>query len=402
MVRWLLPFAGIRMTIPRLHQTLVALLAASTLGPRVSAQPVIDLHTFAPCTNCSLALRPVLQLGDTSGGGIIEGDFARVRYGGQLRRFAVFQHGGSQILLFDSTGRFVRRIGRAGQGPGEIAGLIDAQFQGRHVVAADHGNSKLLIMDPGGTTIAESRLPVRAGAFRVVSDSTVVLGTMDMDGATARTLHLVRSATAQRLKSFGEVHPAWSAGARVAGDVLVGSSASANAVWVGHPGSFHIEEWDSDGRLVRTIRGDFAWSRAPARRDRESPPRPLLLDFGTDSDDRLWILTRVPDERWREARRQGAEGYVLSRDMDGYVDMRIDVFDLRGRRHLGTMTWDEAYVGIVQIGSTLAVQKVTLDADLTPRVTLHVLSIAGVKDSLQPVRQATPPGAPASDPPAPP
>jgi hypothetical protein len=390
------------MTILRLRHMLLVFLAASTPATGVGAQPVVELDAFAPCTTCSLALRPVLQLGDASGDGIIEGDFAGVRYGSQARRFAVFQRGGSQILLFDSAGRFVRRIGRAGQGPGEIAELMDAQFQGRHVVAADYRNSKLLIMDPGGNTIAESRLPVRAGTFRVVSDSTVVLGTMDMDGATARTLHVVRSATGQRLKSFGDVHPAWSAGARVAGDILVGSSPSANAVWVSHPSSFHIEEWHSDGRLVRTIRGDFAWSRAPTRQERDSPPRPLLLDFGSDSEDRLWTLTRVPDARWREARRQGAEGYVLSRDMDGYVDVRIDVFDLRRRRHLGTLTWDEAYVGIVQIGGSLAVQKVTLDTDLTPRVTLHALSIAVMRENLQPFRHATQPAAHAWDPRGPP
>ena len=354
-----------------------AIVLSSVLAFPVAAQPVVDLGGFASCRTCIVSAQPILRLGDASGDGIIEGDYADVRYGDAARLYAIFQRGGSRILLFDSAGGFVRRIGRGGQGPGEIETLIDAHFQGRRIVALDR--AKLLVMDLFGKAIAESRLPVRAGSFRAMSDSTVVVGSMEMTpGFEGRALHVLMSATGQPVKSLGATHPTWSAGARTAGDVALGWSAPPTTFWIGHPASFHIEQWHFDGRLLQTVRGDFPWFRPPDRPGRDSPPGPLLLGFATDGEDRLWTLTRVPDARWREAPRRGNEGYVLSQDMGSYIDTRIDVFDLRGRRHLGTMTWDEAYVGMVQIGGRLALQKVTLDADLTPRVTLYSLIFRGV------------------------
>src|SRR5688500_14794434 len=100
------------MTIPRLRHTLLVPFAVSMLALGAGAQPVIDLDAFASCTDCSLRFRPMIRLGEASGDGIIEADLADVRYGNVARLFAVFQRGGSHILLFDSAGRFVRRIGR--------------------------------------------------------------------------------------------------------------------------------------------------------------------------------------------------------------------------------------------------------------------------------------------------
>jgi hypothetical protein len=75
----------------------------------------------------------------------------------------------SEVLVFDTTGRFVRRIGRPGQGPGEFVRPYAVAFDagGREWIAEEGGN-RYSIFGPGGEFVETKRRPMRFGFTRGV------------------------------------------------------------------------------------------------------------------------------------------------------------------------------------------------------------------------------------------
>jgi streptogramin lyase len=65
------------------------------------------------------------------------------------------------IWLYDATGRVVRRVGRAGAGPGEYDRIngIAVRPDG-HLIAWDAGNARLNVYDPAGEFVTSWRLPI--------------------------------------------------------------------------------------------------------------------------------------------------------------------------------------------------------------------------------------------------
>ena len=345
-----------------------------TGGLPLAAQSVVDVGAFSQCKDCRLAPRELRRFGDASGAGIIEANNAEVRYNPATHQYAVFHIGGSRILLFDVNGKFLRSIGRKGEGPAEISELIDVQFLGANIIAMNYAGPKFMVFDSVGAVLRESRFDLRTGRFRVTSESTVVIGSMDRSPATVGyPLHLTQIATGKPLKHFGSVGGEWSIREPFAEAVLLGRSPVTSRIWRGSHATLRAEEWDIEGRLLRTVRGDLSWLSRPAKADRRGPPAPILTDFGVDAQGRLWTIVQVADPKWRDAPREGVEGYVTQENLDKLYDARVDVFDLQRQQHLGSLVWDEAYTMIAQLGSDFGLQKVVYDANDVPRVALYRL-----------------------------
>ena len=344
----------------RIVLALIALLALN--AEWALAQRDIDLSDITLCERCTLSATVIARLGETEGEGIIESYAAQVRFDPRTRNYALFHVGGSRLLLFDSLGRFVRSVGRGGPGPGELGGIVDAQLSRSRIVVLDRAGPSLLTMTPTGDVISEARLALRRGRFRVVSDSTVVVAAMDRSPAAAGyPLHLVDLHSGVPSRHFGSKDGQWSVTDRYASNPLIGISNGAT-VWEGTGVPFLFEEWSLNGDLQRTVTARGRWFAAEASKEADGAPPTVLETFGIDDQDRLWTITLVPDPRWHDAPRAGREGYVAAQDFGRFFDARIDVYDLRQRRHLGTLRWDEAYAGLVQIGGEVAVQRVEEDA----------------------------------------
>ena len=360
----------------RISFFVVLILGLTVQALPAQAQAVIDLGRIPTCRDCVLKPRLLVTLGEASGDGIIEKNHAEVRYSPGAGLYALFHVGGSRILLFDSSGKFVRSVGRQGRGPGEMETLIDAHFSGSNIVALEYGGPKLMVMDRLGRVSREIRLTARPGRFHMVSDTTLVVGSMERTpAAVGYPLHLVRLATGQTLRHFGSTDGQWSAAHPFAQKIVLGRSPAPERIWSGNPARYRFEQWQVDGQLLRTVSGEPDWFPGRVNQDRDAGPPTLLVDFGVDAADRLWTVVQVPDPDWREVPKRGREGYVLTEDEDGFFDTRIDVFDLRGRRHLGTLRWDEAFVSLVQIGGGLTLQKVSYDSDGVPRVAVYGLDL---------------------------
>lgn len=337
-------------TLPPLCLTLLTLATGA-----VQAQEAVDLARIRPCADCRITLTPIARLGTDDGVGAIDSENAQVRFSDAGKMYGVFEFGGSHVKLFDSDGRFLRQVGTKGAGPGEISELIDVHFSGANLVMLE-GNGKVMTVSPVGTVITEPHLfDVPLGRFRVISDSSIV----------------VASSSARLTGQFGAINPG-STVLRSRQPVLLGWSPNTSTIWWGNTTPAHLEEWSLDGVLRRVIGGSLTWASPPRLSD--GFPGTLVSSFAVDHDDRLLVITMMPDTRWGEAPRHGAEGYVLAKDMNLLFDSRLDVFDLRRQRHHGTITWDEASVSLTQVGRNVVVTRVEYDAALATRLVLYTVA----------------------------
>jgi hypothetical protein len=354
-------------------QAIVVALAACALqasATRAFGQPVTDLSRIALCRRCVMSTQPIVTLGDALGDGIIEANGVGVRYSAGLGLYAVLQPSSPVVKLYDSAGRFVRSIGRRGDGPGETVDLRDLQFQGPNLVLLDT-RSKLLVLSPTGRVISESRVRVPTGPFRIISDSTLVLASMDRSTSLAGVpLHVVDTRSGSVLKHFGS-QDGQNVASPSSGNIGMGWGFGAASVWKILRDPWALEEWSTDGHFLRTILGDLSWLPRQAAVVPGGPPRPFLAEVGVDPQERLWMITRVADASWQQAKRQGTEGLVLPGEMDRLFDARVDVFDIRAKRHLGTITSDEAYVGLVPMDNGFALQRVVFDSLGVPRLVVY-------------------------------
>ena len=97
----------------------------------------------------------------------------------------VLDHGNDRVQVFDAQGRFLRTIGREGQGPGELQYPVALAVRDDTIAVADSRNARLSIWDLDGTHVLDAsidpdrqlstdRLALLAGDSVLVSYSQAV------------------------------------------------------------------------------------------------------------------------------------------------------------------------------------------------------------------------------------
>ncbi len=78
----------------------------------------------------------------------------------------VVDFGALDIKKFDARGKFVKTIGREGQGPGEFGGLYYATFAKDRLIVWDSGNRRLCAFTPDGDFIKSTNIAYEEGSVR--------------------------------------------------------------------------------------------------------------------------------------------------------------------------------------------------------------------------------------------
>ncbi|CAN5775680.1 hypothetical protein BH23GEM10_BH23GEM10_09710 [soil metagenome] len=249
-----------------------------------------------------------------------------------------------EIHLFNTSGAYVRTIGRRGEGPGEFAGIqAILGLSGDRFAVFDGSLARLTVMTSDGEVVQTAPLPlsVTNAAAAQVDDSTFALaGTMidaDRYGSPLATIGI--DGTVRQI--FGEDeeekqrpmlgrimprYPAW--------HPQHGIVSMRRYRWA-------IERWAPDGSLIDTIEREVPWLQWPHPPiDPDNPhfigqPEEQLLGAQFDQAGRLWYFSRKTPATWREG---VANGQVS--DLRLWVDTRIEVFDLETESVLCWLTVD--------------------------------------------------------------
>jgi len=315
--------------------------ASSTASDRprtdegATAEPVA-LSEDAKCGDCSIrfVVRDTLgRLDDPASPGPLA-EAARLE-GGQVAVSSSSM--GPTVFVYGTDGQLLRRIGRAGSGPGELASAPKLRvLNQRKFAALDTRQGRINRFALDGSWLAATPVPVRAMTFVALDDRYVVSGPRtSADGAVMQTIHLIDK-SGELVRSFGEEAAELPAQAGVQNLVRQLTLGDDGTLWAATMSGGRLEHWTLEGDLLESylIADDDLRRQAPTSIDlrREIPPA-QISDLAMD-DDRLWVFIAVPDPNFTpgssEARPSPEEIY----------DTRILVIDPEDSRVVASERFD--------------------------------------------------------------
>ena len=213
---------------------------------------------------------PILELKEdlSLGGPDARGDYVF----GQIRDFVVDDSGSiyvldqqdSHIKVFDKDGRFVRTIGRRGQGPGEFESPVTLSFnRTTNELAVCQGSRRMSFFNPDGTFLRDlSFRGMWALSGRVDSRGNITITERVIDGQTARDITQKLGSDASVIAALADSPaPASSKSTR---KILVFQPASsfqldrADNVVYGYPRTYEILIFGpTDAKLFKRITRDY-------------------------------------------------------------------------------------------------------------------------------------------------
>ncbi len=252
----------------------------------------------------------------------------------------IAMRGANELRFYDSTGTFLRSVGREGGGPGEFRVMLGMWlFRPDSVAVFDYGNTRISLLSAQGELGGSYRSPVMAaGPFY---DGCFLGQPLWASGAEPEMVEGIRRGTAvfvrwcrisERTDTLAIRPGEERLHETVAGQFVMASPpfprhhsvvVSANGWYYGSKDEFEIEHYSSDGRLIRLIRRAVAnrpvtaehaaerrqgamerYGKMPAvfRDWRANMPVPETMPahdaITTDDEGNLWVAEyRLPSEQ---------------------------------------------------------------------------------------------------------
>ena len=268
----------------------------------------------AACSNCRVVAESIATIPHPDDTVAIRGEIIPTI--DSRGRFYIAAKSGGAILAFGPNGRLLQSIGKAGNGPGELArvediyaGTGDTLFvsDGRqiHVFSPDYSQVREFVAGEGGsglfgTILSGDRMLFHSDdhQFTIVRSSGETLAPVDLEGVD----------TTSRL--CGDC-----------GERVYRASRSPGLVWSGPQNIYRIEQHDTLGKLVKRITREVDWftpwgGEKDRPRESDNPiemfKRPRMFGVSEGSDGTLWahvwsIFDTPPEELKIDPDTPGAE-----------------------------------------------------------------------------------------------
>ncbi len=328
-----------------------------------STATVDILETSATCTSC-ITVEHVVALGDTVAPGYI--DWSIYAAVDDFGNYWVGMPRESVVKVWGAEGRFLRQVGRRGDGPME--------FQRPAPVGADgEGRMRVFDLDNGRETVVNSD-------FSYDSDRSLLPGFYHLAvplGEDGRYLVNISRTTAG---SGGlPLHIVDGLDMRHSFDRMVGLDAPGNAfrvlavdgqkrIYSARAGDYLIQAWSESGRRILGLRGPRLNERegSPGLWSPDNPPRNQIFAMQVDNERRLWVIVHVLKDDWRDHMAQhvmpnGRVAYgPTDGDMSAIFESRIDLIDLASGSFIATRRHDALFEAF--IGDGLAIENTETEA----------------------------------------
>jgi hypothetical protein len=320
------------------------------LSPFVPAQSqVLDQPM---CLRCSISVQDDVLLRPE---GEDEGSFPDVpssmAVDSRGRLYFALQSPGELPLVFAPSGRFIQRLGREGDGPGEyrMARRI-LVLPGDTLAIVDVGSRRISLLSPGYRYLRAKRLVGKTNTVQFIRPNQLVTNAeISSAQAIGFPLHRLGDDGAV-INSFGSDHSELRPNDIYAllRHLILEDNRHLWSVTAFY--NYRIEAWDSTGRLRATLNRKADWFipyKDVLNATPSIPPSPTIRSAWIDNQNRLWVLTVIADRNWRrglgQSRRvEGTEVWgVLNSDQ--VYDTVVDVIDLRERRLIASQRLDPLY-----------------------------------------------------------
>ena len=296
-----------------------------------STATVDILESSATCGTC-ITVERVVALGDTIGPGYI--NWSRYVTIDDSGNYWVGQQQEGVVKVWDAEGRFVRQVGRRGDGPMEFhrpapvrtdnggrVHIVDLDIGRETVVNADFSYSSDRWLHPGFYQLA---VPLREDG-RYLGNLNAV--TPELLGLP---LHIVDGSGI--LYSFGMEE-----GISLLRDPLrVLTSDQQGRIYSAQPDDYLIQIWSEAGRRILGLRGPTLNERAalPGYWSPDNPPRNQIYAMQADDEQRLWVISFALKDDWQDHMEErvlpnGRIAYGPNDDdLRNIYQSRIDLIDL--------------------------------------------------------------------------
>lgn len=304
-------------------------------------------------TPCPWRLEKVVTLGDSTGRGIL-GNPASVASLESGEWVVLDHHEASVLKLYAADGRFLRTLGRKGQGPGEFeyAGMVSPR-SGDTLDVVDIDLLRITTLTARGQLQRTRRVPVPFTSLGEVGPGRFIVSEM-LHGPESVGLPLHVVDETRVIRSFGADPPLEDLRNPTVTFRFV-AGAGDGTVWSAAPGEYVLERWDADGQRLARFERQARWFPKHAEpltsaKDRQPPAR--VRGVTVDARHGLRVLLWLPDARWREAFVTGRDPYGRPRevvgDRDRYVDSVVEILDAGTGRMLGVARTDVALRGLME------------------------------------------------------
>lgn len=208
---------------------------------------------------------------------------------------------GGGAALWSATGEFEREIGRAGHGPGELIGTTIVYTDAMDRLYVRDNSMRWSVFSPTFQFIRSMSAAASGGlrGYTQILDDGSVLVSSPVGAEADSSYFRIFSSEGTLVRSFGG-RPR----VRGPGEGRRIAYMSGDTFWAGPDeatdSGYVLQQWNIDGRLLRTIRRDTPWyPRVQPPTSPEHPPGPSLRALHVDSAGYLTTVIRVDDERWR-------------------------------------------------------------------------------------------------------
>lgn len=246
----------------RLVALLVTMMSLALMAVPADAQ---QARRVAPVRGqqARLVLTEVLRIGSAFGGNDEFGRIADVKFGRGGRIYVVddLKH---QVSVFDSTGRFIRRAGKQGSGPGEFQQPWDIAIDSRDSVFVwDWRQARFSVLSPDLRFVRSFGAPDRwlINGFEVLPDGTLLIAAYSPNAQG--TIHQL-SRTGRVMRSFGPRPNRGTVPDMAVRSVLGGFvDLSGSTLAYTSKSPYEVHFLGLDGRVRARCTGDPRWTSRP-------------------------------------------------------------------------------------------------------------------------------------------
>ena len=287
------------------------------------------------CTTCA-RLEELAVLGDMAGDGFIQ--WSRVVTRDSLGRYWVGQ--GESLKVYDSAGRFLREVGRAGEGPAEFGRIAFAHAGSDGFVhVLDPRNTRESVFDATFALLEEQRLPGPSASLTsaaALNGDYVVNAWVTTAEMIGLPLHIIRGE--EVVRSFGMSDATGPHDAMRSIRIL--AARSDGVIAAARRFAYTVEMWDSSGSRLVEFHHEVSLNEVEVKQvpynltDNPRPHEVIAVRF--DDADRLWVLFRMMRDGWERhyEPREFPGGLVGIRQLpnstlDSIHESRLDIIDLQ-------------------------------------------------------------------------
>jgi hypothetical protein len=331
--------------------------------PTMWAQTNVEIRGTPACAGCRIETTRVVTLG-RGDDPELPGAVSPVRDSrGFYYAASAVQ---SSVIKYDSLGRFVQTLGRAGSGPGEFRVVAKlAITPGDSLVVLEMG--RMSLFSPTGQLARTVQTPARSvGSVVPTPEGRLIVATNDDDGLTP--LRRILSTSGAALGAVG-IEPA--ASCRECTYLALTLTQNGVGLWSAPPNQYTLTLLDRGTASIRArvAVSESPWHRAWTVRIRCERPNPSIIRLDEDRSGRLWVNATVAHSAWSRGECEpGGPMRIIGRVGDPKVTAAVDaelgtiieVLDVQGRRVLASRRFESPRVYLMDNGLAFAQ---TVDAD---------------------------------------